>query len=52
MEVVYMMQITVVTLLLVEVCDYVHMVLLQDLYTTQEHIVGVGAVQDLMEALV
>lgn len=52
MEVAYMMQIIVVMLLVVEVYDYVHMVLLQDLYTTLVVIHGVGVVQDLMEVLV
>lgn len=47
-----MMQTTVVMLLVVEVCDCVHTVLLQDLYTILVHIVGLGIVHDLMEVLV
>ena len=52
MEVEYMMQTTVVMLLLVVVCDCVHMVLPQDLYTILVLIVGAGVVLELMVVLV
>lgn len=52
MVVEYMMQTTVVMLLLVEVCDCVVAEMLQDLYTTLERIVGVGVVLEQMEAAV
>ena len=52
MEVVYMMQTTVVMLSLVEACDYVPMVLLQDLCMTLAHIVGLGVVHEQMVVLV
>ena len=46
------MQTTVVTVSLVEVCDYVAVETLQDLYTILVHIVGLGIVHDPMEVLV
>ena len=52
MEVEYMMQTTVVMLLLVVVYDCVHMVLPQDLYTILVLIVGAGVVLELMVVLV
>ena len=52
MVVEYMMQTTAVMLLLVEVCDCVPMVQLQDLYTTLVHIAGLGIVLEQMEVLV
>ena len=52
MEVEYMMQTTVVMLLPVEVCDCVVAEVLQDLYTTLVHIVGLGVVHEQMVVLV
>lgn len=52
MEVEYMMQTTVVTASLVEVCDYVAVETLQGLYTILVHIVGLGVVHEQMVVLV